>query len=381
MKTFLRLVLMGSFICVLSACDSFGTDNSPAPSALPTFTPAATLTSVWSDKVGNGENPDTKLSVAYDGDRLFTSDQNGLIIATDAKTDKRIWRNYLHMGATSGIALQGNKLVVGTTDAKIIALNTRDGSIIWQQTISNQVLAKPTISNGLVLVRTIDDEVFALDANTGKQRWVYVGNAPDLVLRAGASPMVVEDKVVAGLADGRVVVLSLDQGDLLWQQSVSTATGATDIERMRDVDVTPLVAGHSFYIASYQGSIVALNADTGDLLWHHDLSAYTGMVQDSHNLYITDADSNLWAFSKATGQVIWKQDKLKYRGLTAPVMMGSKLIVADKLGYVHIIASNSGQFIARAQVSNNGFLDAPIVAGNVIYLLDKNNVLQAYQIS
>ena len=95
---------------------------------------------------------------------------------------------------------------------------------------------------------------------------------------------------------------------------------------------------------------------------------------------MTDSNDVLWAFDRANGQVKWKQDAFKARGLSEPVLMGNRLVVGDKTGYLHLLSTQSGEIVSRTQLS--GAIDiAPTVSGNHVYVMTANGKLNCLSVS
>ena len=104
------------------------------------------------------------------------------------------------------------------------------------------------------------------------------------------------------------------------------------------------------------------------------------MAIDNTTLYVTDGDDILWAFDRSSGQVKWKQLALKARGLTEPVLLGNRLIVGDRTGFVHVLATQNGELVSREQVS--GPVDiAPAVAENSVFVMTANGKLSRFSVS
>ena len=104
------------------------------------------------------------------------------------------------------------------------------------------------------------------------------------------------------------------------------------------------------------------------------------MLLRSNTLFLTDSDDVLWSIDCHTGHVNWKQTALKARGITEPVLVGKDLAVADKTGYLHIIAIQSGELLARAQLSS-GVSVSPSVSGNSLYVITDNGMLNKLSVN
>ena len=97
-------------------------------------------------------------------------------------------------------------------------------------------------------------------------------------------------------------------------------------------------------------------------------------------MYFTDSSDVLWAIDRQNGQVKWKQLSLESRGLTEPILMGNRLVVGDRTGYLHILSTQNGEIISRKQLS--GAIDiAPAVSENSIYVMTVNGKLNRLSVS
>tara|TARA_R110000868_G_scaffold362686_1_gene624881 strand:+ start:22245 stop:23396 length:1152 start_codon:yes stop_codon:yes gene_type:complete len=380
MKALCRIFSVIILVIIMAACSPFGTDNLPAPSPLAKFTPSLQVKRLWLDDVGGIGEQYFNYTIAPNNDVIYTANKKGLLIATRRTDDARLWRVFMDKTIIGGPSYGNGLIVVSTDEGIVYAFDAKKGVELWQQQLDNQVLGAATITKTSVLVKTVDDGVYALDVKTGKTQWSYVTDAPEMVLRGGSTPVVAGDKVLVGLANGKLIALGLSDGVMLWQQQVTQPQGATDVQRMVDITISPVVSGHVAYVASYQGFIAAYNLDTGAALWHHKISAYAGIAIANNLLFITDAKGDVWAFDKKTGTVVWRQEKLEHRGLTAPVVMGRDIVIADAEGYLHWLNQKTGKFVARVQVAKESAIaSTPLVVGNTVYALAKNGTIAAYQ--
>lgn len=380
-KQFARLIIYSVFAMGLAGCGWFSTkDNTPKPAPLTIFKATAQVKPLWSTSTGNGNDGKfLRLKVAYDNGLLFTTDNNGQITATNAKTGDTVWQINTNAPITAGPSANAGTVVVGTNDAHVIAVSEKNGKTLWRHNVSSVVLAAPTLYQGNVLIKTIDGKLLSLDANTGKQQWLFSQDVPALILR-GASPVTANNgQVYAGFANGNLASLALDSGNATWQQPLAMPQGSNDVENMVDIDAKPIVQNGVIYAVSYQGNVVALNALTGTILWQHAFSSYADIGADTQNLYATDTKSHVWAFDQNTGAVLWHQDALAWRNTTGPVILGKAVVVGDMEGYLHFLSQKNGQFIARTKVGN-AILATPLVVNHTLYVTTANGMLAAYQL-
>jgi outer membrane protein assembly factor BamB len=81
------------------------------------------------------------------------------------------------------------------------------------------------------------------------------------------------------------------------------------------------------------------------------------------------------ALDKSSGASIWKQDKLSYRRLSAPVVKGGYVAVADVEGYVHVLAREDGSFAGRAATDGSAVGADPQIVGQNILVQTRNGGL------
>ena len=210
--------------------------------------------------------------------------------------------------------------------------------------------------------------------------WHIEHGAPGLILKASSSPVVVNNTVITGYSDGKLEAVDLSTGQVLWQKSINYATGASDVERLVDIDADPVVQGDTVLLATYQGYIGAFSLTTGEYLWKKPASTYTNIAVKGNAIYMTDAEDVVWSFNKQSGQVNWKQAALKARGLTEPVIMNNKVIIGDKTGVLHVLSAQTGALIGRTNVGS-GITMAPVVRGATVYTMADNGRLSSFQVS
>ncbi|MGJ3348378.1 outer membrane protein assembly factor BamB [Morganella sp. Je.2.23] len=370
-----KTLLVGLVASVLLAGCSSEQDTivmSPLPEVTNQFTPET----VWDKSVGDGIGKYySHLSPAWEGSSIYAADRNGLVKALDADSGVEIWSvnlaektGFLSAGIpamlSGGLTVSGEHLYVGTERGTLIALNANDGEIAWTANAGGEVLSRPEVSEGLVLVHTGNGLLQAFDTATGEQRWSLNLDTPSLSVRGESAPAVAMGAAFVGGDNGRVSAVMLGQGQLIWQQRISQATGTTEISRLNDVDMTPVVADGRVYAIAYNGNLVAMDMRSGQILWKRDFGSVNELVLDGESLYVVDQNDNVYGLRAADGVTMWSQDKLLHRNLSAPELFNGYLVVGDGEGYLHWLDTSNGQFVAQNKLSSSGILSRPSVAGD-----------------
>jgi len=371
-------------LLLLNGCSwikSWGDDDDPdAPAELVEFEPTLKVGKVWSANIGKGlDKAGRQIRPAYSSGVLYAADYKGLLMALDSESGRKRWEIKTELPFTGGPGVSSNLLMMGTENGEVFAFDASTGTQLWSATVTSEVLAAPAESDGVVVVRCIDGRVFGLDVNTGQRIWVYDHNVPLLTLRGNAPLLLRAGVVFVGYDGGQVVALNLEDGTLMWEQTLVTTEGRTELERLSDIDGQIVFIASDLLVSSYKSRLASLAADSGRLLWFKDISSSTGVSVDRVNLTVSDKEGNVWLLDRRNGAETWKLDQLQRRGLTRPVFYGSFIVVGDAEGYLHWINVNDGRFAAREKIGGKGFSGPPLVVGNTLYVMTEKGSLTAFR--
>ena len=375
----MRRLLLTLLAVLLGACG--GQSNLEPPAPLVSFEPSAQVRHMWSVDVGKGEKKKfVELAPAMQAGTLYAADVRGRVSAFAADHGRQLWSVDLKEPVAAPVGFGEDLILVGTKNAHVFALTAAKGELRWKGTVSTEILSRPAAQSGVVVVQTIDGKIFGLSVQDGSRLWVQQRTEPSLSLRGTSSPLVKDGVVFAGFANGKVIALNLDSGRPLWERSVAQPHGRNEIERLVDVDATPLVVGNALFAVSFQGKLVAIDKRTGREVWSREESSYSGMVADARNLYLTDAQGHVVAFDQRTGSNLWKQDQLRGRDLNRPNLVADYLAVGDFEGYVHWLSLDSGKFVARTRIGSGPIRGTGIATDNRLFLQDEAGMLAALEI-
>ncbi len=199
-----------------------GEDNSEPPAVLVEFTPEIKIEKLWDETVGVGSDEQSlKLIPAIGFGKIVAADRNGLVEARDLSTGRLIWKAEIGVHFSAGPGFGVSTVILGTSDAEVVALNAENGEFLWKSLVSSEVLSVPVIAKGIVVVRTTDGEIVALNEKNGGKLWSYEHNAPALSVRGIGAPIIVEDNVIEGYDNGKLMALRLTNGKYVWETSVA----------------------------------------------------------------------------------------------------------------------------------------------------------------
>jgi len=283
-----------------------------------------------------GSSPLESTPLVVDG-VLYTSGPPGDVYALDARSGLLIWKFHRQQERVNpfqvnpynrGVAVLENRVFVGTLDDSLIALDARSGRVLWEKRIAD-TMAGYTLTG---------------------------------------APLALDNKVIVGISGGEMGIRGFldaydaSDGHRLWRfdtipgpgqpghdtwsgDSWKTGSGATWLTGSYDAQLNLLYwavgnPGPDFDPDNRQGdnlytcSVLALNPDTGGLVWHYQISPH-----DTH-----DWDS--------AEDLILAEETIAGRARKV-------LLHADRNGFFYTLDRVTGQFISAVpfvrQTWNEGF--------------------------
>ena len=271
------------------------------------------------------------------------------VYAINAKTGQEYWHYKQKLGPITtyccgpnnrGLAIYGDKLFMGTLDAKLVALDAKSGEKVWETQIADpskgysETMA-PTVADGKVLIGTNGGEygirgfVKAFDANTGKLLWTFY-TIPE---KGSEGNWVDHDPMGRSLnRDIAAEKKQMEEHGIPWE-TLGGGSWTTPSVDMKTHTVFFVVGNPSpdLYGAIrpgdnlYTDSIVAVDLDTGKLKWYYQYLP--------HDVWDLDATSPT--------VLVTAKDK---SGREVPAV-----IHAGKTGYVYVVNREDGKLIRYSQ--------------------------------
>lgn len=192
----------------------------------------------------------------------------------------------------------------------VYAINPENGNERWrfpEQPERNQAFYAPAaIADGIAIVADYTDSVFAIDLESGEPNWRYRSDNSRFI----GGPVVGAELVYAGSVDGIMVALDQDTGEVVWS-----------FEADRDIWGPALLdeANGVLYFTSLDSHLYALSAESGELLWRWpdgegtpDNSVIGPMIAPptlyDGVLYFSSFNNRMYALDINSREIIWTQE-------------------------------------------------------------------------
>jgi len=259
--------------------------------------------------------------------------------------------------------------------------------VLWKANIGEgldsdfKLLVHPVMDHGVIYTMDAQGLVRAFNAENGNRLWEF-----------DTTPKGSDDNAIGGglAIDGGTLYATTGFGDVI---ALDTKKGVVQWRKplLKPLRAAPTIGNNRVYVVSIDNELNALDAKTGDVLWHQAGIAESATLMGASNP-IVEQDSVIVAYNSGeiydlrvqNGRVSWNY------ALTTPTQVGALPAIADIRGLpvldhgrVYAI-SHSGRMAALEQRSGDriweadiGGIDTPIVVGDSVFVYGGENQLMA----
>jgi len=241
------------------------------------------------------------------------------------------------------------------------ALRLDDGSVLWRnEAIWIDGTGSVTFHENNLLACGIYG-VYSLDPRTGETRWEY----PVDKLISECAPAVLDNLVYAGSVNGKIYALEINSGELVWQHEVGNWAL-----------FSPSIWNGRVYFGTTRAgdrneTFFALDALSGTLEWKYEFERghmfhynCTAAIRDGI-VYVSVKKYGLISLDADTGKLLWV-----YRPpsgpSTAPCISDDTVYVAS--GDLYAVDMKTGKEIWSNEDCGGLTISTPIIAGDFLYI-------------
>jgi outer membrane protein assembly factor BamB len=400
-KSNLIISVISTFI-ILSSTDSFsqdwsqfrgiGRDSKVTGFKAPATWPAE-LKQEWKVFVGFGDATPVLI-----GDKIYLNTRQGdqeAILCLDAKTGKELWKNLYpsiavtgpavsHPGPRSTPAYSDGKIVTFGASGILTCLDATSGKVLWKRENPDNAVPQfftgmsPIIVNNFCIAHVgtkENGEVLALDLNTGNEIWKWKGDGPAY---ASPSVMTIDGKKHLVLqTEKNLISLNLPDGKLLWQIATLPQQRYWNCS-------SPYIDGQTVFFTGQGNGMKAIKVEksgneyvTKELWSNKEVGAKwnTPVLKDGFLYGFTD-QKRIYCLNAGTGQTSWIDNSVSSDFATI-VDCGSVLIGLPSTGSLIVFKPESKGYneVAKYKVSETAVYAFPVIARNLVYVKDAENLI------
>jgi alcohol dehydrogenase (cytochrome c) len=143
--------------------------------------------------------------------------------------------------------------------------------------------AQPIIYDGVMYITGSYSRLYAIDLKTGRELWQYDARLPEGILpccdvvNRGAA--IYGDMIIFGTLDARIVALNKDTGDVVWRDKIADYKAGYSYTAAPLIVDGLVITGNSGGEFGIVGTVQARNVENGDLVWERPvIEGHMGML-------------------------------------------------------------------------------------------------------
>jgi outer membrane protein assembly factor BamB len=329
---------------------------------------------------------------------MFRGDPNhsGLYSGPEPRQFHRVkWKFPTGNRIVSSPVIQGKTIYFGSDDGNIYAVDAESGRQIWKYATKGAVSSTPAVANGVVYATSYDGKLYALSSETGAVKWKFAtagerrfeakgihGMEPknqtiadpfDVFL---SSPVVVKNTVYFGSGDGNIYALDAATGEQRWKFKTGDV-----------VHSSPAFTNGVLFFGSWDSYFYAVDAASGkekwrfhggeDALIHNQVGFQSLPAVVDGVVYTGCRDSNVYALDAVTGKEKWRcNNELSWVNSSPAVTQGKVFFATSDSSLFRVVEAATGKELVRQQAKAYMF-SSPAVAGDVVLIGVLNGTLEA----
>ncbi len=320
-------------------------------------------------------------SPAVVGNRLYIGAAVGSVFSVHGATycidtDKNevVWEKNSEIPIFSSPAVVAGRVYIGEgfhhdSRCRLRCLDATTGDPIWNFTTASHVESTPFITRGRLYFTAGADGVYCLDALAGEEIWHFPA------VHADMSPLVMNGKVYFGTGyDGYTIyAVDADTGEEIWSTPMPYPVWGTPSGYENLVYFGMGRGDFSQSAPIPAGKFVALDGETGDIVWEYEAGDAVLTAAVVHNGYVTFGSRTnfVYTLNALNGEIHWKKN-LGSPILSSPAVTEQSIYVATYQGKIYSLGVEDGhiQWEYDSDSDTNGveFISSPAIANEKLYI-------------
>jgi outer membrane protein assembly factor BamB len=266
------------------------------------------------------------------GSSVMLGFRDGRVVKLDALTGKRQWVANLDSFTERPFLLSGTTLFVVTAAQVLHAIDFQTGKVHWlfdggfPDGLTVAGGARPIIHDGKILFGVASGEIVAVDAETGKLAWRYNPAYNDQKFHSVVGEITVRNnRLLMTRYDGLVAAIDL-----------ASSVRATAWQEMMPGLSTSTFRNGRYYIGGIGGEVVAIDPDNGGRqVWRTVTGAsVVSIVAGETTLYVGGSEGRVTALDASSGEILW-HDKLGTAIFGPPALFESSIFYSTGLKSIY----------------------------------------------
>ena len=266
--------------------------------------------------------------------------------------------------------VSGSNIIVADREGVVQARNLTTGDKIWSTDTQLSLSGGAGLGNGIVVFGSSNAQVIALNLENGEIIWNSTVSGEVL-----ATPLVIKNKVIVRTTDGAISGLDDKTGGKLWNYE-------HNVPALTIRGISAPLAVNDKVIAGYDnGKLIALDLANGKFAWETSIAIPKGRsevdrlvdldvdpIEINDVVFIASYRGGLSAVSASDGDTMWRNDSISsHTGLSNDFRY---LYITDSHAHVWQIDQHNGAGLWQQKDLHHRRLTAPATYQNYIVVGD-----------
>lgn len=285
------------------------------------------------------------------------------LVAYDLRSKSELWRLAIPQGVEASGAVVRDTLFVGSNNGKVYSVDMAKGTINWEFDTKSEVVAEPLLDEGVLYFISGAQSVYALDASSGKQIWIYSrqDTSGSMTIRGGSKPALSNGVLYSGFSDGSLVALNSKTGTEQWEITLNRNT------RFKDIDSSPVIDEDILLINSYDDKLYCISKNKGEIMWSSPYGGSSTPLVDGDRIFSGSSRGEMVALNKKDGALLWKHETT--HGIyIEPIVFNSLILTGESQGQLLMLNKIDGS-VTGAFEPGRGVFSKPVTQQNKIYFI------------
>ena len=229
---------------------------------------------------------------------ILLQTQDGPVEALRTSDGHTLWSRTFYADANTPIVTTSTTAYLNTDAGQVAAINVQDGKVLWRTQQTHPLLGTMVLSHDTLYLASIDNNLYAFHVQNGSLFWQK--NMRQVI---DGTMTIIRDRLYLHTNDGLEHVIQTSNGSAVWTQFIGQPAHYQHISEPNTYAQYVLTSAQMVYITEEDGTLNALQYDTGVLQWVHQI---TGLPQLFNNtLYIIPAYGSITAIDAEDSHYLW----------------------------------------------------------------------------
>ncbi len=225
---------------------------------------------------------------------VYQGTLSGEMMAIDLETGRVLWKQNEKAALGAPVARFQDSIAYGSETGRLFVRHYLTGELKYAIDLSSPIESAPVFVSGRLIIYLRGHQIVNLDAETGKVIWSYKRAVPvTTTMQRTTKPLILDQKVIIGFADGFIGALSLQEGSLLWETKI------VENAKFVDIDLNPVLAGNMIVSGSPSGNLMGVNPQTGAVAMNFGVSVMSHPYLKGQQLLVGTNDGEVVLLSLA----------------------------------------------------------------------------------